>query len=67
MAKGDIETYQAGGLWHNHMEGRSQVLSSHATKVEAESAGRQYAIDLGVQHIIRSLTGQIYQQNAYTL
>jgi len=65
MSGGDIETYQAGGLWHNHVQGSTLVLSSHDTKAEAEEAGREYANGIKVGHIVRTLTGGISQQNSY--
>ena len=60
-----IETYQAGGLWHNHVQGSAQVLSSHHTKPDAEETGRRYANGLKVDHIVRTLTGRISQQMSY--
>jgi len=60
-----IETYQAGGLWHNHVQGSARVLSSHYTKGEAEESGRTYANGLKVGHIVRTLTGGISRQNSY--
>ena len=60
-----IETYQAGGLWHNHVQGSAQILSSHPTKDEAEQTGRKYANGLKVDHIIRTLTGRISQHSSY--
>jgi len=57
MAKGDVETYHAGGLWHNHLCGHAQVLSSHLDREDAVSAGRALAFDLRVDHIVRKITG----------
>lgn len=65
MWNGVVETYQAGGLWHNHLQGTTPVLSSHATKADAEEAGRRYAVTLQVEHIVRSLTERIITQYSY--
>jgi hypothetical protein len=67
VSNGGIETYQAGGLWHNHVRGAARVLSSHSTKGEAEERGRRYAIELHVEHIVRSLTGRISKQDSYAV
>ena len=40
MNLGEVETYQAGGLWHNHVVGHNTVLSSHETKEEARLPGK---------------------------
>lgn len=65
MTMGDVETYQAGGLWHNHLCGYAQVLSSHLDRQDAISAGRALAFDLRVDHIVRRITGGTADQVSY--
>ncbi|CAA9417350.1 MAG: hypothetical protein AVDCRST_MAG75-3197 [uncultured Propionibacteriaceae bacterium] len=65
MNDGDIETYHAGGLWHNRVMGCSGVLSSHEIKAEARLAGRDYAVERGVEHVIRYLSGRVEAVNDY--
>jgi len=65
MSDGTIETYHAGGLWHNRVLGGPGVLDSHDLKRDAEWAGRRYAIERSVEHIIRNLSGRIETVNTY--
>jgi hypothetical protein len=64
MPKGDVETYHQDGAWHNRIEG-GEVLSDHRTKTEAQAAGREYAMDRRVEHIIKNENGQIAARNSY--
>jgi hypothetical protein len=59
MNKGDIETYHAGGLWHNRVAGENWVLSSHELKDEARLEGTRYAVERGVTHVVRYLSGRL--------
>ena len=45
--------------------GRARLGSSHPTKSEARAAGREYARDRQVEHIIRNLDGRIGERNTY--
>jgi hypothetical protein len=65
MAKGDIETYHEDGVWKNRAEGGHRASNTAETKAEAQAAGRQMAIDRGVEHIIRNLDGKIGERNTY--
>ena len=59
MAEGGIETYHGGGLWHNRIVGSSWVLDSYELKDEARSAGRRHAIQRGMVHQVRYLSGRV--------
>ena len=65
MSDGDIETYQAGGMWHNRVVGERCVLSSHLEKKDAEMAGRAFAGSRRVGHIMRSLLGRVQSERRY--
>jgi hypothetical protein len=65
MSDGDIETYQAGGMWHNRIVGERCVLSSHLRKQDAEDAGRVLAERRSVWHIVRSLVGRVESERRY--
>ena len=65
MSDGDIETYQAGGMWHNRIVGEKCVLSSHLKKQDAEGAGRVFAGRRQVRHIVRSLVGRVQSERRY--
>jgi hypothetical protein len=65
MAIGDVETYHAGGLWHNHRCGYPQVVSSHLVKDDAIAAGRALALESRVDHIVRKITGGTAAQVSY--
>lgn len=65
MAKGDIETYNEDGQWKNRPEGNSRASGVYDTKAAAQSAGREMAIDRGVEHVIKGLDGRIQQKNTY--
>ena len=64
-ASGDIHTSKQGDRWVNKAEGNQRVSNSASTKAEAQAAGRQMAIDRGVEHIVHREDGQIGQRNAY--
>lgn len=65
MAEGDIETYNQDGIWKNRVEGGQKASNTAETKAEAEAAGRQMAIDRGVEHVIKKLDGTIGERNTY--
>jgi hypothetical protein len=65
MAKGDIETYHEDGVWKNRAQGGQRASNTTETKAEAQSAGRQMAIDRGVEHVIKKLDGTIGERNTY--
>jgi hypothetical protein len=47
----------------------SRVVNGHRTllrqKAEAQAAGRQMAMDRGVEHVIKKLDGTIGERNTY--
>jgi hypothetical protein len=54
MSAGDIETYFEDGQWKNWDQGdRSEVGSSHTSKDDAVSEGREIARERNVEHIVR--------------
>ena len=65
MSDDDIETYQAGGMWHNRLVGGRCVLSSHLLKKDAEIAGRALAKRGGVRHIVRGIAGRVQSELRY--
>lgn len=67
MTEGDIETYHAGGLWHNRVVGGIGVLGSYELKDEARSEGRHYAMERGVGHLVRYLSGRVESAEHYRL
>lgn len=65
MSKGDIETYYEDGQWKNRPQGNDRASNTHATKAEAQAAGRDMAIDRGVEHVIKKMDGTIGDRNTY--
>ncbi|MFV8266394.1 Uncharacterised protein [Mycobacteroides abscessus subsp. abscessus] len=65
MAKGDIETYHEDGVWKNRAQGGQRASNTAETKAEAQAAGRQMAIDRGVEHVIKKMDGTIGERNTY--
>lgn len=65
MAKGDIRTYHEGDSWKNKVEGNQRASSTHATKAEAQAAGRDMARARKVEHSISRLDGTIGEKNSY--
>jgi hypothetical protein len=65
MAKGDIGTYNEGGVWKNRAQGGARASNAAAAKAEAQAVGRQMAIDRGVEHVVKKLDGTIGERNTY--
>lgn len=65
MAEGDIHTSKQGDRWVNKAEGNQRVSNSAPTKAEAQAAGREMAIDRGVEHVIHNQDGRIGERNTY--
>lgn len=65
MAEGDIHTVTHGEGWANRAEGNERVTNTAPTKQEAESVGRDMAIDRGVEHLIHRADGTIGERNTY--
>jgi hypothetical protein len=56
-----VETFHEGGAWRNGVEGSAKVLSNE----EAQAAGRRYAMEHQVGHIVRNFQGQIGERITY--
>ncbi|MDL9938995.1 MULTISPECIES: DUF2188 domain-containing protein [Gordonia] len=65
MAVGDVETYYEDGVWKNKVQGNSRASDTGGTKKEAQARGRDKAIDLGVEHVIKNQDGTIGSKNTY--
>jgi hypothetical protein len=65
MAKGDITTYNQGGVWKSKVEGSSKAAHAGGTKAEQQAVGREMAKDRGVEHTIKKLDGTIGEKNSY--
>ena len=65
MAKGDVDTYYEDGQWKNRVEGNSRASNVHERKADARAAGRDMAIDRGVEHVIKKMDGTIGEKNTY--
>lgn len=64
-SKPNVETYHEDGAWKNRVQGNQRASNVHATKAEAQAAGRDMARDRGVEHIIKRMDGTIGEQNSY--
>ena len=65
VAKGDISTYNDGGVWKSKVEGSSRAAHTGGTKAEQQAIGRDMARDRGVEHTIHNLDGKIGSKNSY--
>ncbi|MGQ9349085.1 MULTISPECIES: DUF2188 domain-containing protein [Mycolicibacterium] len=65
MAKGDITTYNEGGVWKSKVEGSGRAAHSGGTKAEQQAVGRKMAQERGAEHSIRKLDGTIGEKNSY--
>lgn len=65
MVKGDVNTYYEDGEWKNKIEGNGRASSKHETKSDVQAAGREAAIERGVEHTIRKMDGTIGEKNTY--
>ncbi|MBB6377784.1 hypothetical protein BKA01_005044 [Pseudonocardia eucalypti] len=65
MAKGDIHTTKHGDRWVNKVEGNVRASNSAPTKAEAQAAGREMAIERGVEHFIHNKNNEISERNTY--
>jgi hypothetical protein len=65
MADGDVHTVKHGDGWANKVEGTSRVSNSATTKAEAQAAGRQMAVERGVEHVVHRADGTIGERNTY--
>ncbi|WP_346008628.1 DUF2188 domain-containing protein [Janibacter terrae] len=63
--KKNIHTVPAGGGWANLREGAQRASSTHATKAEAQAAGRAAAKKDAVEHLVHKKDGTIGERNSY--
>jgi hypothetical protein len=65
MPEGDVVTYPVDGRWRNRIEGNRGFLDEFVTKEKAMRAGRDHALELEVEHIVRNLDGTISERSSY--
>jgi hypothetical protein len=67
MANANVHTTHSNkdNNWRNISEGASKPSKVFPTKVAAEAAGRQIAINNHVEHIIHDENGKIAERNSY--
>lgn len=65
MAKGNIHTVRHDDGWANRAEGNQRVSNTAPTKAQAQAAGREMAIDRGVEHVVHNADGKIGEKNTY--
>jgi hypothetical protein len=65
MPTSDIDTYYEDGQWKNRPEGNDRASSTHDTKADAQTQGRDMAVDRGVEHVIKKADGEIGEKNTY--
>lgn len=63
--RGDIVTYFEDGQWKNRVEGNDSASSTHRSKVDASTNGREMAIVQAVDHIILGRDGAISEHDVY--
>jgi hypothetical protein len=63
--KKNIHTVPTDGGWANRREGSKRASSTHATKAEAQAAGRTAAKKDGVEHLVHKMDGTIGERNSY--
>lgn len=63
--RGDVETYFEDGRWKNKVEGNDLASSTHPTKDDGRTNGREMAIVHAVDHIVRDRDGTISEHDAY--
>lgn len=51
--------------WRNISEGASKPSKVFETKAEAQAAGREIAVNRGVEHLVHNQDGRIAQRNSY--
>lgn len=65
MAKGDVETYYEDGCWKNRVQGNERASNTADTKAEAQTKGREMAVDRRVEHVVKKQDGTIGARNTY--
>ncbi|BDR55341.1 hypothetical protein KIMH_14520 [Bombiscardovia apis] len=65
MAQPAVETYYEDGKWKIKVEGKERASKTFETKAEAQAAGRERAMELHTEHVIRNMDGKISEKNSY--
>lgn len=66
MSKKPIHTvHDSNGGWKNVREGASRAPSTHTTKSETQTAGRDQARRDSTEHVIHNMDERIAQRNSY--
>lgn len=60
-----IHTVTRPGGWGNLKAGASKVSKVYTTKAQAQTAGRQTAINQKAEHVIHNIDGKIGSRNSY--
>lgn len=63
--KKNIHTVPTNDGWANRREDAERASSTHATKAEAQEAGRAAAKKDGVEHLVHKKDGTIGERNSY--
>ncbi len=65
MPNRNVHTVHTEKGWTNRYENSNRTLGYYDTKVEAQSAGREKAMQNNSEHIIHGLNGRIQNKNSY--
>jgi hypothetical protein len=65
MAQPAVETYYEEGKWKVKVEGRERAYKTFDTKTEAQAVGRERAMELKTEHIIKNKDGKISEKVSY--
>jgi hypothetical protein len=65
MPTGDIHTVPHGDGWANRAEGNDRVSRTYDTKAAAQSEGRDWSRERGVEHYVHGRDGEIQSRNTY--
>lgn len=67
MASKQVHTTynKAAGNWRNVASGASRPAKVFETKLQAQVAGRQQALNQKAEHLIHNQDGKIAQRNSY--
>lgn len=65
MNQPSVETYHEDGKWKNKVEGKARATKTFDTKAEAVAAGREQAMKLETEHVIKNMDGKISGKKSY--
>lgn len=63
--KKNVHTVPTDDGWANKRAGGTRASTTHATKAEAQAAGRAAAKKDGVEHLVHRKDGTIGERNSY--